>query len=73
MNGLLDVKVVTGATNSDVFYSFVEEHLLPCLLPFDGINPHSVVIMDNCSIHHVRTVWLQISVVKYFRDFHEFH
>ena len=39
VNGLLDVKVVTGATNGDVFYSFVEEHLLPCLLPFDGINP----------------------------------
>ena len=39
MNSLLDVKVVIGATNSDIFYSFLKEHLLPCLLPFDGINP----------------------------------
>lgn len=22
-------------------------------MPFDGINPHSVVIMDKCSVHHV--------------------
>ena len=21
-------------------------------MPFDGINPHSIVIMDNASIHH---------------------
>ena len=21
-------------------------------MPFDGVNPHSVVILDNCSIHH---------------------
>ena len=25
-------------------------------MPFDGRNPHSVVVMDNCSIHHVRGV-----------------
>ena len=56
MNGLLDVKVVRGGTNSKIFYSFVEERLLPCLLPFDGINPHSVLIMDNCSIHHVSEI-----------------
>ena len=22
-------------------------------MPFDGHNPHSVVILDNCSIHHI--------------------
>ena len=22
------------------------------LMPFDGTNPHSVIIVDNCSIHH---------------------
>ena len=21
-------------------------------MPFDGTNPHSMVIVDNCSIHH---------------------
>ena len=38
----------------DTFYDFVQEHLLPHLLPFDGVNPHSVVVMDNCSIHHIQ-------------------
>ncbi len=22
-------------------------------MPFDGKNPHSIVVMDNCTIHHV--------------------
>ena len=21
-------------------------------MPFDGVNPHSIIILDNCSIHH---------------------
>ena len=24
--------------------------------PFNGIDPHSVVVMDNCSIHHVERI-----------------
>ena len=53
VSGLLDVKVVRGTTNGDTFYDFIKEHLLLNLMPFNGENPHSVVIMDNCSIHHV--------------------
>ena len=30
--------------------------LLPVLLPFNWINPRSVVVMDNASIHHVDAV-----------------
>ena len=25
-------------------------------MPYNGVNPHSVVTMDNCSIHHVPEV-----------------
>ena len=32
---------------------FIQRTLLPTLLPFNGYNPNSVVVMDNCSIHHV--------------------
>ena len=35
---------------------FVTETLIPILNPFDGTNPRSIVIMDNCSIHHVDPV-----------------
>ena len=31
----------------------VQKYLLPHLLPYNGTNPHSIVIMDNASIHHV--------------------
>ena len=24
--------------------------------PFDGVSPHSILIMDNCSVHHVNEV-----------------
>ena len=30
--------------------------LLPHLNPFNGVNPRSVVIMDNATIHHVDQV-----------------
>lgn len=29
---------------------------MPNLMPFDGHNPRSIVIMDNCSIHHIDEV-----------------
>ena len=53
VNGILDVKAITGTSNGDTFYDFLHSHLLPQLLPFDGKNPHSVVVMDNCSFHHI--------------------
>jgi len=35
---------------------FICQCVLPILLPFDGLNPRSVVIMDNASIHHLERV-----------------
>ena len=61
--GLLDVKTVRGTTNGDTFYEFVQTHLLPYLMPFDGRNPQSVVVMDNCTIHHVQEVVTSIQDV----------
>ena len=52
VNGMLDLKVVSGNVNGDIYTDFVEEVLLPHLIPFDGRNPHSVVILDNCAFHH---------------------
>ena len=52
-SGVLDCQLVRGSVNGDIFYDFVEKLLLPCLMPFDGKNPHSIVVLDNCSIHHL--------------------
>ena len=54
--GLLDVKTIIGTSDGGAFYDFIHTHLLPYLMPFSGTNPHSVVILDNCSIHHVPEV-----------------
>ena len=48
-SGLLDVQTFQGTATGEVFYNFVQTHLLPHLMPYNGINPHSVVILDNWS------------------------
>ena len=34
----------------------LQQFLLPHLLPYNGFNATSVVIMDNASIHHIEEV-----------------
>ncbi len=38
------------------FFNFVRGSLIPNMLPFNGVNPVSVAVMDNCSVHHVQEV-----------------
>ena len=56
LEGILSCKIVRESVNSDTFLDFVENDLMPNLMPFDGHNPRSVVIMDNCSVHHIAEV-----------------
>ena len=55
-NGIEDVYVTTGSVNGDVFQHFLCKCVSAKLLPFNGQNPHSIVVMDNASIHHVTRV-----------------
>ena len=48
-----DVYLAEGNINSERCTQFVESCLLPILNPFNGVNQHSVVMVDNASIHHV--------------------
>ena len=63
INGLLDVKIQNENTNADSFYDFVQEYVLPHLQPFNGQNSHSVMIMDNCAIHHTKPIASMIQEV----------
>ena len=45
--GVLDLKIVEGAVDTDTYCDFVEKVLLP-----HSMTIISVVIVDNCSIHH---------------------
>jgi replication-associated recombination protein RarA len=53
MEGILDYQTVKSSVDGDIFYDFVSSKLLPLLMPFDSKNHHSIVVMDNASIHHV--------------------
>ena len=55
VQGILNCKTVMGSVDGSVF-DFVQSSLLHHLMPFDGHNPHSVVILDNCSIHHIQEI-----------------
>ena len=46
------VQCSRDSINEDVFCDFLERYLLPHLLPINGVNPRSVVLLDNASIHH---------------------
>ena len=54
MEGIHDVYITEGTVDGAQFSDFVRSSLLP--MPFNSINPRSVVIMDNASIHHVQEV-----------------
>ena len=51
----MDCLIVTGGVDGNEFYQFVHSQLLPHLKPlnFDGSNEHSIVVMDDATIHHV--------------------
>ena len=48
---LLDVKTSIGGTDGDDFYDFVHTHSSSTIQW-----SHSVVILDNCAIHHVQEI-----------------
>ena len=48
--GILDTYITPGNVDSEVF---IDKSLLQHIMPFNGGNPCSVVILDNASIHHV--------------------
>ena len=52
--GVLTHDFVTGTMNGEKFFDFVRGKLIPCMQPFPG--PNSILVMDNCSIHHVEMV-----------------
>ena len=56
LSGVENAYISEGSVNGEVFGDFVRRSLLPILQPFNGINPCSVIIMDNASIHHLEEI-----------------
>ena len=53
LEGINDVCIIEGTVNGDKFEQFIKSCLIPILQSFNWVNSHSVVIMDNVSIHQV--------------------
>jgi hypothetical protein len=51
---ILAVEVKTGSVNGDIFFDFLRGELFPRVQPFPA--PNSVLLMDNCSIHHIQPI-----------------
>ena len=56
LSGVLECQFENGSVNGVTFRNFIEKSLLPHLMPFNGTNEHSVVVMDNAAIHHVEGI-----------------
>ena len=55
-NGIIASEIFTTTVDGDAFFDYLRGSLLPMLQPFDGSSPNSILIMDNCSIHHISKV-----------------
>ena len=47
-------EMITGTTNGETFFDFIRGSVIPCMQPFPA--PGSILVMDNCSIHHIQEV-----------------
>ena len=56
VEGVEDVYITDGTVDGDKFLEFLWQNLLPLLMPFNGQNPNSIVILDDASINHVDQV-----------------
>ena len=54
--GIEDVTLLEGGVDGNHFCDYIERSVLPAMMPFDGVNPRSILIMGNASIHHVQQV-----------------
>ena len=51
--GIIDIGMYAGNVNAVTFLNFVTDKLCPNLLPFNGRNPRSVVILDKGSLRGI--------------------
>ena len=55
-SGLVGYELHTGSVRGEEFHDFVRGTLIPNMNPYDGEADNSILVMDNCSIHHVEEI-----------------
>jgi hypothetical protein len=66
MEGIVAIKIASGSVDGDTFYNFVCTSLLTKLMPFDGTNHNSMLVLDNCSVHHVDQALSDCGVITHY-------
>ena len=56
VNGILDVKLTESNGTGEMFLDILRHSIIPYVMPFNSINPSSVIVMDNAAIHHIDSV-----------------
>ncbi|KIK02605.1 hypothetical protein K443DRAFT_38828, partial [Laccaria amethystina LaAM-08-1] len=54
LDGIVAYDIYPGSITSELFAKFLREHIIPLTNPYPG--PQSVLILDNCNIHHSEVV-----------------
>ncbi|KIK82028.1 hypothetical protein PAXRUDRAFT_44813, partial [Paxillus rubicundulus Ve08.2h10] len=54
LDGIIAYDIVDGPFNSEHFLKFIKDHIMPFTNLYPS--PHSVLIMDNCRIHHGKQI-----------------
>ena len=54
--GVLATEITKGSLNGEKFFDFLRGTLIPKIRAFDGSSSHSVLVLDNCSVHHIPDV-----------------
>ena len=55
-SGIIATNMTSSTVSGDTFFDFLSGTLIPNMLPFDGLNERSVLVLDNCSVHHIEAV-----------------
>ncbi|KAE9399506.1 hypothetical protein BT96DRAFT_759627, partial [Gymnopus androsaceus JB14] len=50
VDGIIALDLFEGTLNKERFLQFLRQDLVPLLNPYPG--PRSVVMLDNCAVHH---------------------
>lgn len=50
---VLALEVIKETVNGDRFFDFLRGTLIPQMHPFDGQSSNSILVLDNCTVHHV--------------------
>ena len=55
-NGVLATEFTTSTASGEFFFDFLRGTLLPLMHAFDGQSAQSILVLDNCAIHHIDEV-----------------